>query len=103
MLEAGWPVDTPGEAGGTALHWAAFNGNAEMARAIIRFHPALELKSREFAGTALSWALYASGNGWRRDTGDFVSTVRALQAAGATMPPNAEDLEPSDAVLEMLP
>ena len=33
MLEAGWPVDTPGEAGATALHWAGFHGNAEMARA----------------------------------------------------------------------
>src|SRR5215472_2311465 len=29
MLEAGWPVDTPGEMGATALHWAGFNGNAE--------------------------------------------------------------------------
>src|SRR6202042_1939512 len=28
MLEAGWPVDTRGEMGATALHWAGFNGNA---------------------------------------------------------------------------
>lgn len=103
MLEAGWPVDTPGEMGATALHWAGFNGNAEMTREILRFHPALELKSLEYAGTALSWAIYASGNGWRRDTGDFVGTVRALLEAGAVMPPHAEDMEPSDAVLEALP
>jgi hypothetical protein len=103
MLDAGWPVDTPGEAGATALHWAGFNGNAEMAREILRFHPALELKSREYAGTPLSWALYGSGNGWRRDTGDFVGTIRALLEAGATFPPHAEELEPSEAVLEMLP
>jgi len=32
MLEAGWPVDTPGEMGATALRWAGFNGNAEMTR-----------------------------------------------------------------------
>ena len=51
MLEAGWPVDTPGEMGATALHWAGFNGNAEMTREILRFHPALELKSREYEGT----------------------------------------------------
>ncbi|HEX4167807.1 MAG TPA: ankyrin repeat domain-containing protein, partial [Bryobacteraceae bacterium] len=98
MLEAGWPVDTPGEAGATALHWAGFNGNAEMAREILRSNAALELKSREYAGTALSWAIYGSGNGWRRDTGDFVGTVRALLEAGATLPPHAEELEPSDAV-----
>jgi len=103
MLEAGWPVDTPGEMGATALHWAGFNGNAEMTREILRFHPTLELKSREYEGTALSWAIYASGNGWRRDTGDYVGTIRALLDAGATIPPHAEELEPSEAVLEMLP
>ncbi len=103
MLEAGWPVDTPGEMGATALHWAGFNGNAEMAREILRYHPSLELKSREYEGTPLGWAIYASGNGWRSDTGDFAGTVRALLDAGAVVPPHAEDLEPSDAVLEMLP
>jgi hypothetical protein len=103
MLEAGWPVDTPGEMGATALHWAGFNGNAEMAREILRFHPALELKSREYAGTALAWAIFGSGNSWRRDTGDFVGTIQALLDAGAALPPHAEELEPSDAVLEVLP
>jgi ankyrin repeat protein len=103
MLEAGWPVDTPGEMGATALHWAGFNGNAEMTRQILRFHPALELKSREYAGSALAWAVFGSGNGWRRDTGDYVGTVQALLESGAIVPENAQDLEPSDAVLEMLP
>jgi ankyrin repeat protein len=103
MLEAGWPVDTPGEMGATALHWAGFNGNSEMVRAILKFRPDLEIKSREYAGTALSWALYASGNGWHRDTGDFVGTVRALLEAGAALPPAPEAWEPSDAVLEVLP
>jgi ankyrin repeat protein len=103
MLEARWPVDTPGEMGATALHWAGFNGNAEMTREILRFHPALELKSREYEGTALAWAVYGSGNGWHRDAGDFVGTIRALLEAGATLPMHAEELEPSEAVLEALP
>src|ERR1700723_3228226 len=94
MLEAGWPVDTPGEMGATALHWAGFNGNAEMAREILRFHPALELKSREYAGTALGWAIYGSGNGWHRETGDYVGTVRALLEAGSILSPDAEAMEP---------
>jgi ankyrin repeat protein len=102
MLEAGWPVDTPGEMGATALHWAAFNGNAAMAREILRFHPALELKSDEHAGTALAWAIFGSGNGWNRDRGDYVATVEALLEAGAVVPSEAEALEPSDAVLEVL-
>jgi hypothetical protein len=57
----------------------------------------------EYEGTALSWAIYGSGNSWHRDTGDFVGTVQALLAAGAILPPHAEDLEPSEAVLELLP
>jgi len=103
MLEAGWPVNTPGEMGATALHWAGFNGNAEMTRVLLRFHPDIETKSREYEGTALSWAIYASGNGWHRSTGDFVGTVRALLDSGASLPPDPEALEPSEAVLEVLP
>jgi ankyrin repeat protein len=102
MLEAGWPVDTPAEMGATALHWAGFNGNAEMAREILRFHPALELKSKEYEGTALGWAIFGSGNGWNSETGDYVGTVEALLQAGAVVPPHAQELEPSDAVLEVL-
>lgn len=103
MLQAGWPVDTPGEMGATALHWAGFHGNAEMARTILRFKPPLDLKSREYPGTALSWAVYGSGNSWHRDTGDYVGTIEALVQAGSVWPENAEQLEPSDAVLEMMP
>jgi hypothetical protein len=103
LLEAGWPVDTPGEMGATALHWAGFHGNAEIARLILRFHPALETKSKEYESTAMGWAIFGSGNGWRRDVGDYVGTVRALLEAGAQIPKNADDLEPSDAVLEVLP
>ncbi len=102
MLEAGWPVDTPGEMGATALHWAGFNGNAEMTREILRFHPALELEAREYKGTALGWAVFASGNGWRRDTAVYVGAGRALREAGAAAPANAEELEPSEEVLEEL-
>jgi len=103
MLEAGWPVDTPGDAGATALHWAGFHGNAEMARHVLRFRPNLEQKSRDYEGTPLGWAIYGSGNGWHRNTGDYVATVQALLHAGALMPPHAEELEPSEAVLELLP
>jgi hypothetical protein len=102
MLEAGWPVDTPGEMGATALHWAGFNGSAEMAREILRFHPSLELKSKEYVGTALGWAIFGSGNGWNRESGDYVGTVEALLEAGAVVPPEAEALEPSEAVREVL-
>lgn len=102
MLAAGWPVDTCGEMGATALHWAAFNGNAGMAREILSYKPMLELKSREYESTALAWALFGSGNSWRKDSGDYVGTVEALCKAGAVIPPNAEQLEPDAAVLDIL-
>jgi hypothetical protein len=102
MLEAGWPVDVPGEMGATALHWAGFNGNAAMTREILRFHPALESESREYKSTPLGWAMFGSGDGWHRDTGDYVGTVQALLEAGAAVPPNPEDLEASEAVQELL-
>jgi hypothetical protein len=82
-----------------------------MARELLRNHPALPWTSREYPGTALTWAKYprspgrsfGSRNSWHRDTGDFVATLRALLDAKATIPPHAEGLEPSDAVLERLP
>ena len=88
--------------GATALHWAGFNGNADMTKEILRFNPGLELKSQDYEGTPLGWAIYASGNGWNRDGSDFVGTVQALREAGSVTPPNVEKLEPSDAVLELL-
>jgi hypothetical protein len=102
MLEAGWPVDTPGEMGATALHWSGFNGNAEMAREILRFHPSLHIKSKDYSGTALAWAIFGSGNGWNSESGDYVGTVEAMLQAGAVVPPEAAALEPSDAVQEVL-
>ncbi|MGA2131727.1 MAG: ankyrin repeat domain-containing protein [Bryobacteraceae bacterium] len=102
MLEAGWPVDSLGDLGATALHWAGYNGNAGMTREILRFHPSLEPKCRPHEGTPLGWALYGSGNSWRRDTGDYVGTVQELLQAGALLPPHPEDLEPSEAVLDLL-
>ena len=74
-----------------------------MAREILRYDPDLELKSREYPGTALAWSIYGSGNGWNRESGDYVGTIRALLDAGAVIPTHAETLEPSDAVLEVLP
>lgn len=102
MLEAGWPVDTPGDMGATALHWAAFNGNAAMARAILQHAPSLEQLSRTYPGTPLSWAVFGSGNGWRRQNTDYAGVVEALLTAGARVPPGAEALQPSPAVAALL-
>jgi hypothetical protein len=41
-------------------------------------------------------------HGWHCKTGDYPATVRALLAAGATIPPIPHDLQPTPAVLDVL-
>ena len=102
MLAAGWPVDVRGEYGMTSLQWAAWHGNAEMVREILRYRPQLELNDCEHNITALGSALHGSANGWHRSTGDYVATVEHLLAAGAKAPPVTDDLEASDSVRDLL-
>lgn len=102
MLAAGWPVDARGEYGLTALQWAAWHGNAEMVREVLRYHPLIELKDCEHEITALGSALHGSENSWHRETGDYAATVEALIAAGAKAPKVTEDLEASEAAREVL-
>jgi ankyrin repeat protein len=102
MLSAGWPVDVKGDHGGAALHWAAWHGNAEMVREILKYHPALEARSDQFDLTPLGWALHGSENGWHKDTGDYAGTVDALLAAGAKAPVLTDDLEASAPVRGVL-
>jgi ankyrin repeat protein len=86
MLEAGWPVDARGQHGATSLHWACFHGNPETVRDILRFRPPLEDTGNDFHGTPLGWAIHGSVHGWHRQTGDYVTTVELLCAAGAAIP-----------------
>jgi len=87
MLEAGWPVDARGQHGGTALHWAAFQGHVEMTRLILGFNPPLEVVDFDFGGEPLGWAIHGSQGDGLRDGSDFGGTVAALLKAGATPPP----------------
>ena len=102
MLQAGWPVDARGEHGLTALDWAAWHGNAEMVREVLRHHPDLERNDCEFGLTAMGSALHGSENSWHRDTGDYAATVEALLEAGAKAPQVTDDMEASDAVRQVL-
>jgi ankyrin repeat protein len=98
MLVAGWPVAARGQHRGTALHWAAFHGNAEMVREILKYDPPLELRDNDFGGSPLGWSVYGSVHGWHCRTGDYVSTIEALLGAGAQPPSLAGDLEASEPV-----
>jgi ankyrin repeat protein len=78
MLEAGWPLDGRGQHGATALHWAAFHGNAVMVRELIAGGAPLEMKDAQYDGTPLGWAKHGSGNSWHRQTGDYEQVIRLL-------------------------
>jgi len=99
MLASGLPVDALGQHRATPLHWAAFHGNAEMAREILRYNPPLELKDGDFNSTPLGWAIHGSENGWYRETGDYATTVDILVNVGAKLP---EKRGGTEAVKEVL-
>ena len=86
MLAAGLPVDALGQHRATALHWAAFHGNAEMTREILRYNPPLELTDADFQATPLGWAIHGSEHGWHCRTGNYAATVELLARAGARLP-----------------
>jgi hypothetical protein len=102
MLRLGWPTDARGQHGGTALHWAAFHGNSEMTREILRYAPSLELTDRDFNGTPLGWAIHGSLHGWHPESGDYAGVVRALLDAGAERPKIDDSLHASEAVMKEL-
>jgi len=99
MLQAGWPVNARGQHGATALHWAAFHGNPEMAKAILQHNPSLECVDQDFHGTPLGWAIHGSEHGWHSQTGDYASTVEVLLRAGAKFPNKLAGTEKVQAVL----
>jgi ankyrin repeat protein len=83
MLQAGWPVNATNDTGATALHWAAFLGNAEMTRAILEHAPNLEAVERQFGSTPLGWAKFGGDQGWNRKRGDHRAVIDMLLHAGA--------------------
>jgi len=102
MLEAGWPPGARGQHNATPLHWAAFHGNAGMARELLKQAAPLEVKDGEHGGTPLGWALYGSVHGWHAKTGDYAGTVEVLLAAGAEAPPVTDEMQGTPAVIEAL-
>ena len=46
----------------------------------------MEQRDRDFEGTPLNWAIYASVHGWHPDEVDYAPTVEALLRAGAKVP-----------------
>ena len=84
MLELGFDPFTTDANGATALHCAAFEGSAEIVRALLR-HPAaaqlVQLRDPVHQGTPLGWCTYGSCYGPKHR--EHVEIARLLLAAGA--------------------
>lgn len=99
MLEAGLPASARGQHRGTPLHWAAWHGNLDMVRALLRSNPPLEDDANDFRATPLGWAIHGSENGWHRQSGNYPAVVEALLKAGAKPP---QSVSGTDAVQDVL-
>jgi ankyrin repeat protein len=80
MLRAGWPVDIPGPDGGTALHWAAFQGNAEMVREILQYAPDRSRLDSSYQATPLGWARYGAEQWGERPGRDYPAAISLLES-----------------------
>jgi len=102
MLRAGWPTGVRGPQDATALHWAAFHGNAQMTRLLVEHGAPVDAISGQHPAPPIGWAIYGSVHGWHSKTGDYPATVQALLAAGAEIPPIPDDLKVPAPVLAVL-
>lgn len=91
LLLAGWPVDAIGKHGATALHFGAWQGNADLVRETLAHGPSLETRDRDFNMTPLGWAFHGSVHGSNRDRGNYTTVVEALLSAGAVVPGGGAD------------
>jgi ankyrin repeat protein len=102
MLAAGWPTDVRGNLEATALHFAAWHGNADVVRDLLRRGAPVEVRGDRYDLSPLGWALHGSENSWRRTFGDYGVVVEALLAAGARAPELTPDLKASPAARSAL-
>jgi ankyrin repeat protein len=84
LLAVGVPVDTPGDYGGTALHWACWKGYADLVELLLDHGAPLTIEDNVLHSTPAGWFVHGLRNSLARD-GDYPQVVRLLLAAGATI------------------
>jgi ankyrin repeat protein len=95
MLDLGFPLETRGDHGGTALHAAAYNGSSPTVGLLLDRGADLEARDTTWNDTPLGWAAVGSGERPRtNDAADWIGTVRTLLDRGASS--NEISLDPDD-------
>jgi hypothetical protein len=89
MLDLGFDPRAAGPEHTDALHWAAFLGNADMVRALLRHNPAIGRREPTYGGTPIGWCVYGAVNGWECRRGDFATTAQLLIQAGERPDPSS--------------
>lgn len=85
LLAADLPVDARGEMGATALHWACWKGNAQLAKALVERGASLTIEDFQFHGTPPGWFGHGTKN-CHDGVGEYAGVARVLIAAGADIP-----------------
>ncbi len=85
LLAAGMPVETRGEHGATALHWACWKGYADLVRLLLDHGAPLTIEDEEYQGTPAGWLCHGLRN-HGESAGDYAEAARLLLAAGAKIP-----------------
>ena len=84
LLAAGVDVDTRGEHGGTALHWACWKGYPDLIELLLAHGASLTIEDEAFHATPAGWLDHGRGNN-SESGGDYLQSARLLLAAGATL------------------
>jgi ankyrin repeat protein len=95
MLDLGFPLETRGDDGGTALHAAAYNGSAQTVRLLLERGADIEARDTTWNDTPLGWAAVGSGERPRTNkNADWIETIQTLLEHGAST--NEISLDPED-------
>jgi ankyrin repeat protein len=84
LLDAGMPIDSQGDSGETALHWACWKGYADLAKLLVERGAPLNVKDKLYHATPPGWFAHGARNNGQ--DGNYEEIARILIAARANFP-----------------
>lgn len=84
MLALHWPLAHESEWGGTALHWAAWNGRTDMVRLLLDHGAPVNARDSRYGSSPLAWTAHGSRYCARANDEDYPAIAHQLLDAGST-------------------